>query len=128
VCVLKRDRTNTPLQALVTLNDPVYIEAAQGLARRVLVFEADQALDDRSKVERMFQLVLTRKPSEKESQSMLSLIQDFRDALRDRSEQAMKLASEPIGKIPEGVSPQELASWVSLGNVLLNLDEFLMTP
>jgi hypothetical protein len=106
----------------------VYIEAAQGLARRVLVFEADQALDDRSKVERMFQLVLTRKPSEKESQSMLSLIQDFRDALRDRSEQAMKLASEPIGKIPEGVSPQELASWVSLGNVLLNLDEFLMTP
>jgi hypothetical protein len=40
----------------------------------------------------------------------------------------MKLASEPIGKIPEGVSPQELASWVSLGNVLLNLDEFLMTP
>jgi hypothetical protein len=40
----------------------------------------------------------------------------------------MKLATEPIGKIPEQLSPQELASWVLIGNVLMNLDEFLMTP
>jgi hypothetical protein len=128
VCVLKRDRTNTPLQALVTLNDPVYIEAAQGLARRVLLHEADQTPDDTSKLSRMFQLVLTRKPSDAEIQSMHKLLQASREDLKDRADQAMKLATEPIGKIPEQLSPQELASWVLIGNVLMNLDEFLMTP
>jgi hypothetical protein len=128
VCVLKRDRTNTPLQALVTLNDPVYIEAAQGLARRVLLHEADQAPDDTSRLSRMFQLVLTRKPSDAEIQSMHKLLQASREDLEDRADQAMKLATEPIGKIPEQLSPQELASWVLIGNVLMNLDEFLMTP
>ena len=128
VCVLKRDRTNTPLQALVTLNDPVYIEAAQGLARRVLLHEADQTPDDTSKLSRMFQLVLTRKPSDAEIQSLLKLLQASREDLKDRADQAMKLATEPIGKIPEQLSPQELASWVLIGNVLMNLDEFLMTP
>jgi hypothetical protein len=128
VCVLKRDRTNTPLQALVTLNDPVYIEAAQGLARRVLLHEADQAPDDTSRLSRMFQLVLTRKPSDAEIQSMHKLLQASREDLKDRADQAMKLATEPIGKIPEQLSPQELASWVLIGNVLMNLDEFLMTP
>jgi hypothetical protein len=128
VCVLKRDRTNTPLQALVTLNDPVYIEAAQGLARRVLLHEADQAPDDTSRLSRMFQLVLTRKPSDAEIQSMHKLLQASREDLKDRADQAMKLATEPIGRIPEQLSPQELASWVLIGNVLMNLDEFLMTP
>jgi hypothetical protein len=128
VCVLKRDRTNTPLQALVTLNDPVYIEAAQGLARRVLLHDVDQAADDTSKLSRMFQLVLTRKPSDAEIQSMHKLLQASREDLKDRADQAMKLATEPIGKIPEQLSPQELASWVLIGNVLMNLDEFLMTP
>lgn len=128
VCVLKRDRTNTPLQALVTLNDPVYIEAAQGLARRVAVYEKGQLAEDRSKLERMFQLVLTRKPSDAELQSMLKLLQASREDLKDRTEQALKLATDPIGKMPEGIAPEELASWVLVGNILLNLDEFLMTP
>jgi hypothetical protein len=128
VCVLKRDRTNTPLQALVMLNDPVYIEAAQGLSRRVLIHEADDAPDDASKLRRMFQLVLTRKPSHAETQSMLKLLQESREDLKDRADQAMKLATEPIGKIPPHITPQELASWVLVGNVLMNLDEFLMTP
>ncbi len=128
VCVLKRDRTNTPLQALVTLNDPVFIEAAQGLARRVFIQEATQATDDQSKLTRMFQMVLTRKPSDAESQSMLKLLQASREDLNNRADQAMKLATEPIGKLPEGISAPELASWVLVGNVLMNLDEFLMTP
>jgi hypothetical protein len=93
-----------------------------------LLYEADQAADDASKLSRMFQLVLTRKPSDAEIQSMLKLLQASREDLKERPDQAMKLATEPIGKIPEQLSPQELASWVLIGNVLMNLDEFLMTP
>jgi hypothetical protein len=93
-----------------------------------LIHEADDAPDDASKLRRMFQLVLTRKPSHAETQSMLKLLQESREDLKDRADQAMKLATEPIGKIPPHITPQELASWVLVGNVLMNLDEFLMTP
>jgi len=127
VCVLKRDRTNTPLQALVTLNDPAFVEAAQGLARRVLVYELPQGTLEQ-RIERAFQHSLSRKPSVRESQAVAKLYQETFDELKSQEDQAMKLATDPIGPLPNGADARELAAWTTICNVILNLDEFLMTP
>ena len=127
VCVLKRDRTNTPLQALVTLNDPVYVEAAQGLARRIVVYDLPTgSLEER--LERVFQLALSRHPNPRESEALTKLYHESRNELSSDNDRAIKLATEPIGPLPANADPIELATWTTICNVILNLDEFLMTP
>ena len=127
VCVLKRDRTNTPLQALVTLNDPAYIEAAQGLARRIVLYDLPAAsLEER--IERIFELTLSRRPIAREIQAISKLYNETRTELSNELDRASKLATEPIGPLPANADAVELATWTVICNVLLNLDEFLMTP
>jgi hypothetical protein len=127
VCVLKRDRTNTPLQALVTMNDPAFVEAAQGLARRVVLHELPSGTLDQ-RIERAFQHTLSRKPSVRESQAVAKLYYQTVEDLASQEDRAMKLATDPIGPLPDGADKFELAAWTTLCNVILNLDEFLMTP
>ncbi len=122
VCIVRRIRTNTPLQALVTLNDPVYIEAAQSLGRRAI------ASSDRSeeRIQFVFQTCLTRDASEAEVKRLVALIDEtYKDFLADPTS-AMKLATDPIGKLSEGADVAEFATWAVVGNVILNLDEMLM--
>ena len=127
VCVLKRDRTNTPLQALVTLNDPVFVEAAQGLARRIVVYDLPEgSLAERS--DRVFQLALSRSPNSREMETIAKLYHETRTELASNLDRANKLATDPIGPLPANSDPIELAVWTTLCNVILNLDEFLMTP
>jgi hypothetical protein len=138
VCVLKRDRTNTPLQALVTLNDPVFVEAAQGLARRaVLPAESDAGIEssndsdtvrNQARVRRIFEYSLSRAPSPQEVAAILELVEQSIAQLKQSPELAMKLATEPLGPLPSGADAVELAAWTAVCNVVLNLDEFLMTP
>jgi hypothetical protein len=123
VCTVRRGRTNTPLQALVTLNDPVYIEAAQALGRKV-VAEGGTATADR--VAFAFRLVLTRPPSAEEQSRLVKLFDTSRAKFEQQPEAAKKLATEPIGALPKDASAAELAAWTVVGNVLLNLDEALM--
>ncbi len=131
VCTLRRGRTNTPLQALVTLNDPVYIEAAQALARRIAGHQAgDAAQTDaeraRARVAFGFQLCLARKPSEEELSRLAELYGRSLERFHQQTELAMKLATDPIGPLPEGAAAADLAAWTVVSNVLLNLDEVLM--
>lgn len=122
VCTLRRDRTNTPLQALVTLNDPVYLEAAQALARRI-------ASGGSSPVERVtfaFRTCLSRPPSDTETARIVKLYeQSLVDFLNDDAA-AKKMATEPIGPQPKHANLAELAAWTVVSNVLLNLDEMFM--
>jgi hypothetical protein len=127
VCVLRRDRTNTPLQALVTLNDPAFVEAAQGLARRIVLHELPQGTLEQ-RIELAIQLALSRDPKPNEILALAQLVHDTRDELERNRDQAEKLATEPLGKLPSGADSIELATWTTLANVILNLDEFLMTP
>jgi len=122
VCTLRRDRTNTPLQALVTLNDPVYLEAAQALARRVV----GGGTDPEQRVAFAFRACLSRPPSDVEVKRMVKLYeQSLVDFLNDEAA-AKKMATEPIGAAPEGANVAELAAWTVVSNVLLNLDEMFM--
>jgi hypothetical protein len=122
VCTLKRTRTNTPLQALVTLNDPVYIEAAQALARRMTA--AGKTPDDR--VRYGFRLCLARDPSTAELGRLVHLYVTSHAAFAKEPDKARKLATEPLGPAPKGADLAELAAWTVVSNVLLNLDEMLM--
>ncbi len=120
VCAVNRARTNTPLQALVTLNDPVYVEAAQALARRML---QDGGATDESKLRYGFRLCLTRRPSGAEVTRLVELFQKARKDFSANPKEALKMATDPLGPLPAGMDTIDLAAWTVVSNVLLNLDE-----
>jgi hypothetical protein len=122
ICAIKRVRTNTPLQAFVTLNDPVYVEAAQALARRI-VREGGSNIEDRARY--AAQLCLCRPPGVEQVAALLRLYDAEHARYEKNRDAAVALASEPLGPIPPGVDPADLAAWTTIGNVLLNLDGVL---
>lgn len=124
VCTIRRENTNTPLQALVTLNDPVYIEASQALGRKMEAVEGDLA----TKIEFGFRKCLIRPPSERETQTLLDLFLDAQSRYQSDPEKALLMATDPIGELPEGSNAAELAAWTIVGNTLLNLDEMFLKP
>ena len=124
VCTVRRERSNTPLQALVTLNDPVYVEAAQSLARRI----AALAGSTEEKLAQGFALALVRAPTAEEVKPLLALYAKSRERFARDGAQATLVATKPLGALPPGADVADLAAWTVIGNVLLNLDEFLMKP
>jgi hypothetical protein len=120
VCTVSRARTNTPLQALVTLNDPVYVEAAQALARRMLR-EGGTSVEDRARYG--FRLCLTRPPTTAELTRLVDLYQRTRAEFAGNKNDAEEAATQPLGPLPAGMDPVAAAAWTVVGNVLLNLDE-----
>ncbi|MBX3444771.1 MAG: PSD1 domain-containing protein [Planctomyces sp.] len=123
VCSTRRIRTNTPVQALVTLNDPVFVEAAQALARRILTGDAEST---EARAALALETVLARPATAGETQRIVELCETTRAALGERSAEAELLATRPLGPLPEGVDSVEAAAWTVVANVLLNLDEALM--
>jgi hypothetical protein len=115
-CVLRRNRSNTPLQALTTLNDPAAIEAAQALARRVT---DHVSADLKARATYAFRSVLIRNPRVEELDRLVALYQREVGHFQDDPTAAEKMA----GAKPEGQRIAELAAWTVVANVLLNLDE-----
>ncbi len=122
VCTIRRVRTNTPLQALVTLNDPVYVEAAQALARRMALAGATSA----DKARFGFRLCVARSPRDAELARLVKLYDDAHAVYAQAKDKAVQLATNPLGPAPAGADPADLAAWTTVANVLLNLDETLM--
>ncbi len=120
VCEVRRIRTNTPLQALVTLNDPVYVEAAQALARRI-VAEGGASVAER--VNFAFECVLARRPVAKEAFAVAGLFRSEQANFAADPGAAEQMATNPLGEAAEGADLVELAAWTVVANVLLNLDE-----
>jgi len=127
VCTIRRPRTNTPLQALVTMNDPAYVEASQALARR-MVREGGSTEADRAA--RGFRLVLARQPTPAEIDRLVGLHRDAHDDFRAAPDEAKKMATDPLGPVPSDlqVDTADLAAWTVVANVILNLDETFMCP
>jgi hypothetical protein len=121
-CAVRRVRTNTPLQAFVTLNDPVYVEAAQALARRMV---RDGGATIRERVHYGLQLCLARPPQEEQVKHLTELfLTELQHYLKDE-DAAKALATDPLGPLPAGADPAEMAAWTVVANVLLNLDAVL---
>jgi tRNA isopentenyl-2-thiomethyl-A-37 hydroxylase MiaE len=112
----------TPLQAFVTLNDPVYVEAAQALARRI-VREGGSTCEDKAAYG--LQLCLCRPPNEVQLRELVKLVQDEARHYEQDQAAAIELATNPLGPVPEGMNAFELAAWTVASNVLLNLDGVL---
>ncbi|MCA9300463.1 MAG: DUF1553 domain-containing protein, partial [Phycisphaerales bacterium] len=115
ICTVQRARTNTPLQALVLLNSPTFVEASRMLAQRVLLeIEGDDA-----RLDRMYEYVLSRSPSARERRVL-------REILRDETftpEDAASLLAVGEAPVAASLDPVELARWASIASIILNLDE-----
>jgi hypothetical protein len=122
VCTMRRSRTNTPLQCLVTLNDPVFVEAAQALARRAI----QHGEDTEDRIAYAFRCCLVRPPGAAELQALTQLYDQSHAHLAERHDEAEKLATIPLGELPDGIDAVDAAAMTMVGNVLLNLDEMIL--
>ena len=120
ICQVRRARTNTPLQALVLMNDVQYVESARRFAERVMT-EGGASADER--VTFAFRLLLSRRPSATELRGMSNLYEEYLSVFRNNSESATKLLA--VGESPRNaqLDPGQLASWSMVTHVLLNLSE-----
>jgi hypothetical protein len=122
VCTVRRGRTNTPLQALVTMNDPVYVEAAQSWGRKAI--ERDGTLEEQ--IAAAFRETLIREPKPEEVQRLVELYREIYPLYQEKPDEAGKMAEDPIGAAPKDADVAALASWTVVGNVVLNLDELFL--
>jgi len=121
-CVIRRDRSNTPLQAFVTLNDPVFIEASQALARRLM----KEASTDEARLRRAYVLCLAREPDAAEVTTLQTLLARSLQEYRADTKLAEQMATQPLGPADKGTDLPALAAWTAVSSVIMNLDEFLM--
>lgn len=121
-CTIRRANTNTPLQALVTLNDPVYIEASQALGRKMEAFKGTTE----EKAAYGFELCLIRPASKKEVAALTKLYNSTKQQYQNDAEGAWQMATEPMGEIPVYADAADFAAWTVVGNTLLNLDEMFL--
>lgn len=119
----RRLRSNTPLAALTGLNEPIFVEAARGLALRTL---KEGGGDDSARVERAFFLCTARLPTDEEKRELLAFLADRRRRLAEGWLDAGEIATGEPDKqpdLPAGTTPQDAAAWTLVARVLLNLDE-----
>lgn len=118
--LLQRESSNTPLQALVTLNNGVFTEAAQAMARRVL---SEGGTEDRQRLRYALRLCIARPPNELELERFEQLLSDARQYYEGHPENAQQLASRHRW---EEATPAENAAWIATLRMVLNLDEFIV--
>ncbi len=119
----RRSRSNTPLAALAGLNEPVFVEAAQALALRIL---RESIADDESRAKVGFLLCTARQPSELEVATILGLVAEQRQRVAEGWLNPREIATGDPAKLPElpgQCTPQDAAVWTLVARVLLNLDE-----
>ena len=119
-CTVRRARTNTPLQALVLMNDPTYVEAARKLAERILL-EGGTTTEER--ITFAFRLTTARRPTQRELAVLHHVFEQQHARFVADPAAATKLLS--VGESPrnEQLPAHELAAWTAVANVILNLDE-----
>src|SRR5262249_37943874 len=125
VCVVRREKSNTPLQALTLMNDAVFVECAQALGRRIVSdVQSGGASGEltRERVRHGLRLCVGREPTPAEQERLGRLYNDLLRACQEKPEAAAKLIG---AQKPDGVEAPEAAAWVALARALLNLDEFV---
>jgi len=116
----RRARSNTPLQALTTLNEKTFVEAAQGMALRVL---KEGGSNDLNRVDYAFRLCTGRKPDSQEAKKLLSFWHEQFDYFENRTAAAVNVAVPDLKKMPPDVNLHKVAAWAMVSRALLNLDE-----
>ena len=114
----RRNRSNTPQQALVLLNDPTFVEAARVLAER-----AHSETSDAQSIEQLWQSVLTRSPRPEELEVASALLESERARFAADADAVNALLSVGAHALPEDIAPDELAAWTQLARLVFNLHE-----
>lgn len=123
MCTVQRGVTNTPLQALVTLNDTQFVEAARVFAENLL---RDEALaDDTQRMERAFEQTTSRLPVRKETDLLLGLLDDERQRLRNAPDEATRTVRVGEWPVADELDPVQHAAWTQIASLLFNLSETL---
>ena len=116
----RRERSNTPLQALQLMNDVQQIEAARCLAERLL---KQSPQDDSSLIDQLFRVVLARSPDDYERSQLLGFLQKTRDRLATNPQDAQKIACAGERWRDTSLAVDQVAAWTLVCNLVLNLDE-----
>jgi hypothetical protein len=122
ICTVRRSTTNTPLQALVLLNDPTFVEAARAMAQRVL--EAPD-LDRRARIALAFRLSTSRRPDGAELGALAAFLEEQQDGFASDPRSAAELLAVGESMRDESLEVAEHAAWTTLCSLILNLDESL---
>ena len=120
--MVRRERTNTPLQALLLLNETQYVECARALAERVMRQGGSKPED---RVTLMFRLATARRPDAGELAELVAAYRDHLATYTGDVEAAKKLIAVGESKPDATLNPSELAAWTMMANLILNLDEVL---
>ena len=118
-CTVRRPRTNTPLQALVLMNDPTYIEAARVLAEQALKKDAAEA----ERIGFVFRSATSRIPSEFEQQVLAKILYQQLNVFQNNTAAAEKLIQVGDAPVDKTLAPAELAAWTILTSTIFNMDE-----
>ena len=121
VCTVKQLRTNTPLHALVTLNDVTYVEAARALAERTML----EAVGDDQRIEIIFQRVLARQPQPEERRVLSEALAQLQARYHSDAAAAVQLLQTGQSPRNDKLDAAEHAAWTALASAVLNLDEAL---
>lgn len=122
VCTVRATRTNTPLQALVLMNDKTFLESARHLAQESLQAEAK---DDRDRVAKIYRLAIARPADEETLDILVENLQFFRQHYAESPEEAKKLLSVGASPTDGSLDPIQHAALTSVAHLILNLDEFV---
>ncbi|WP_339912367.1 DUF1553 domain-containing protein, partial [Symmachiella dynata] len=120
-CVVQRSRSNTPLQALTLMNDPVFVEAAAALSRRLLTEHPEASPTQR--VNYAFRLATGRHPHSAETAILRERYE--RELARYQQDTAAAEKMADTWNADENIDPAEFAAWLHVANILLNLDEVI---
>jgi hypothetical protein len=119
-CVARRTQTNTPLQALVLLNDPTYLEAARLLAERVI---RQAGKDSAKRASLAFQLATSPKPDKQELVVLVKLARQGTETFAHDGKRAGELLQNGEAPPDPKIDKAELAAWTTVASAILNLDE-----
>ncbi len=116
----RRTRSNTPLQALTTLNERTFVEAAQAMALRAI---KEGGTDNSSRVRYAFRLCTGRLPTDFEANKLLSFWREQYDFFENHTTAALKVAIPDIKQLPEEANVHKVAAWAMVSRAIMNLDE-----
>lgn len=119
VCTVKRQETSTPLQALVLLNSPLYLEASRKLGEQVMLSQKKR----KEQLHTAFTKIVSREPQAEEVQMLGQLFEEEKDRFTQNPVEASQLLANGASPIDESLDPSELAAMTVVVNVIFNLDE-----
>jgi hypothetical protein len=120
-CVVRRSITNTPLQALTTMNEPAFFEAARKFGERIVATKST----DESRLDFAFRTALSRKPSERERTILMGSLKRYQKMFSDRPQDAAGVIQIGLAPVDRKQDFVDQAAWSLIASTLFNLDEFL---